>query len=128
MIDKLVAGGLSVGAVAAAGTVASETTYSTIAQFVPIITGVVCAIIVRAVTAMAATKKQVWSYNVLVGVLSSIFTAVIVHERNMTPMLAMFVGMTAGSLGVGVVNLGKQMTIAALEKTLEGLTKTPKSD
>lgn len=128
MIEKLVAGGVSASAVAVAGTVATDSPYQAIAQWMPTVTGVIFAIIVWTITVMKSTKKNVWTYNILVGLLTSLFTAVVVKEQDMSPYLAMGTGIFAGSMGVGIISFVKPFMHKMLVGGLTELTKLSAPD
>lgn len=122
MLDRAAIVAVSTLTTAAVGAAASpKGQYDLIAESLPIAIGVIMCIIVRALIDMEAKKKKAWNYNVLVMVLCSIFTAVFVHEYELTAGAAMLFGIATGATGVGIISYGKPLLASIIGKANDAM-------
>ncbi|SFQ00618.1 hypothetical protein SAMN04488241_1219 [Sphingomonas rubra] len=92
----------------------------------PMLVGVIMCVIVRALIDMDSKKKRGWNYNLLVMVLCSVFTAVMVHEYALSSGGAMMLGVGSGATGVGLINYGKPVLAALVDKLNDSVNGTSK--
>ncbi|WP_143090228.1 hypothetical protein [Sphingomonas rubra] len=113
-----------VGVVAANPRAASS--YQWVSDMMPMLVGVIMCVIVRALIDMDSKKKRGWNYNLLVMVLCSVFTAVMVHEYALSSGGAMMLGVGSGATGVGLINYGKPVLAALVDKLNDSVNGTSK--
>lgn len=129
MIERIAsASGLifSAGATAA-GTSVAASSPNHYAWIIPIVCGCLAALIVRGITVTTPTKrKKVWRFELLVTLLVLLLTGVVVEEQGMTVMMATITGMGLGSLGIGVIKIARNASLAALKEALNGVDTSAK--
>jgi hypothetical protein len=107
----------TIGLVVGAGAISSTATAgpSPLVWAMPLITGVIGALLVRAILlATPSKKKRAWLYETLVTVLSMMVTGVAVSHFQFGIFEAMWTGMGLGALGVGIITASKTAIMTTL--------------
>jgi hypothetical protein len=121
MIERLAsASGLVLSATASgAGASVAVSSGHPLAWLIPVICGCIAALIVRGIIVTKPTKrKKVWRFEALVTALVVLLTAVIVEEKGLSPMWAVWTGMGLGGAGFGVVTIARTSVVAAIKTAL----------